>query len=362
MLWLWRWLGLLWLCSCPGSDSVSVFASVPVPVSASVGLMLSSAAAATASVMQFAAKWNRTNQAPQHLAALNLILLKNFLPATYVCLHWCRCVCLCVYVECCLGIVQLTTQASCCCSCRSTPHAACCCRCRCCRRAACCWRACCCRLLLPLLLLAFCFIAACAGVSSFAACFDDSSRGKKKTNNDNNSIKFSVSSRLRLKLLQLRILLLFALPRLLLPHTLSLFPFSVCLHFCCCFRLRLLSGLTLSILLSLSTVIVWRGKEREMLQVALRCQLPPDCAVVVLHIHLFGSQGHHRRRRHQQQQQQMRQQQPHRERQQQQRHCNGSHHHLHMLHFIYCSVSVCCRVFLRRITTATPTATTVNCI
>lgn len=95
-----------------------------------------------------------------------------------------------------------------------------------------------------------------------------------------------------------------------------------------------------------------------MSQVALRCQLPPDCAVVVLHIHLFGSQGHHRRRRHQQQQQQqMRQQQPHREQQQQQRHCNGSHHHLHMLHFIYCSVSVCCRVFLRRITTAT----TVNC-
>lgn len=145
------------------------------------------------------------------------------------------------------------------------------------------------------------------------------------------------------------------------PHlSLSLSPFSVCLHFCCCFRLRLFSGLTLSILLSLSTVIVWRGKEREMLQVALRCQLPPDCAVVVLHIHLFGSQGHHRRR-HQQQQQQMRQQQPHRERQQQQRHCNGSHHHLHMLHFIYCSVSVCCRVFLRRITTATPAATTVNC-
>lgn len=62
------------------------------------------------------------------------------------------------------------------------------------------------------MLLAFCFIAACAGVSSFAACFDDNSSSRRRKSNNDNSIKFSVSSRRRLKLLQLRILLLFALP------------------------------------------------------------------------------------------------------------------------------------------------------
>jgi len=54
-----------------------------------------------------------------------------------------------------------------------------------------------------MLLLAFCFIAACAGVSSFAACFDDSSysynynysnSSNNNVDNDNNSMKFSVSS------------------------------------------------------------------------------------------------------------------------------------------------------------------------
>lgn len=63
-----------------------------------------------------------------------------------------------------------------------------------------------------------------------------------------------------------------------LPLPLSLSPFSVCLHFCCCFRLRLLSGLTLSILLSLSTVIVRGRKERCCkLLCAVSCHLTVCC-------------------------------------------------------------------------------------